>query len=122
MNLFNDARAAEDSFVHYWKPQLNAPWTFRLNPASTTRFAQTFTVKSSYGSPGKRLWLKVRRKLRTLGLLRLYENTLLEPYDNWLLLMNPANKAWKAFQSEKRLRVPNFIIIKFMHFIVCAIF
>ena len=66
--------------------------------------------------------LKFVANFVTLGLLRLYENTLLEPYDNWLLLMNPAKKAWKAFQSEKRLRVPNFIIIKFMHFIVCAIF
>ena len=87
---------------------MNAPWIVRLNPTSTSRFAQPFTVKSCYGSPGKRLWLKVRRKLRTLGLLRLYENTLLEPYDNWLLLLNIANGGVKAFQAEKRLRSAEF--------------
>ena len=45
-------------------------------------------MQSTYGNLGKRLWLKLRRKLRIFGLLRLYENTLLEPFDHWLLLMN----------------------------------
>ena len=62
------ARATEYSFIHSWKPQLNAPWVVKLNPTSTTRFAQPFTVRSSYASPGKRLWMKVRRRLHTLGL------------------------------------------------------
>ena len=44
--------------IHFWKPQLNAPWIVRLNPTSTTRFAQPFTVKSCYGSPGKSFALK----------------------------------------------------------------
>ena len=96
-DTLHQARASEYSLIHSWKPQLNAPWIVRLNPTSTTRFTQPFTVKSCYGSPGKRLWLKVRRKLRTLGLLKLYDNTLLEPYDNWLLLMNIANGGMKAF-------------------------
>ena len=64
------ARAAEYCFIHSWKPQLNAPWVVKLNPTSTTRFAQPFTVRSTYGSPGKRLWMKVRRRLHTLGLLQ----------------------------------------------------
>ena len=38
----------------------------------------------------------------------MYENTLLEPYDNWLLLMNIANGGMKAFQTEKRLRSAEF--------------
>ena len=42
----HETRAAEYSFIHSWKPQLNAPWIDRLNPSSTTRFAQPFTVKS----------------------------------------------------------------------------
>ena len=107
-DTLHQARASEYSLIHSWKPQLNAPWIVPLNPTSTTRFTQPFTVKSCYGSPGKRLWLKVRRKLRTLGLLRLYDNTLLEPYDNWLLLMNIANRGMKAFQAEKRLRSAEF--------------
>ena len=82
----HDARAAEYSYIHSLKPQLNAPWIINLNATSTTRFTQLYTVKSTYGSPGKKLWLKVRRKLRALGLLRLYENTVLEPVDNWVLL------------------------------------
>ena len=54
------ARATEYSFIQSWKPQLNAPWVVKLNPTSTTRFAQPFTVRSTYGSPSKRLWVKVR--------------------------------------------------------------
>ena len=107
-DTLHQARASEYSLIHSWKPQLNAPWIVRLNPTSTTRFTQPFTVKSCYGSPGKRLWLKVRRKVRTLGLLRLYDNTLLEPHDHWLLLMNIANRGIKAFQAEKRLRSAEF--------------
>ena len=109
LHCFTDlqqARATEYSFSHSWKPQLNAPWVVKLNPTSTTCFAQPFTVRSTYGSPGKRLWqwMKVRRRLRTLGLLHLYQNTILEPVDNWLLLINLANGGMKAFQTEKRLR------------------
>ena len=85
---------------------MNAPFVVKLNPTSTTRFAQPFTVRSSYGSPGKRLWMKVR--LHTLGLLHLYQNTILEPFDNWLLLINLANGGMKAFQTEKRLRSSEF--------------
>ena len=102
------ARATEYSFIHSWKPQLNAPWVVKLNPTSTTRFTQPFTVRSSYASPGKRLWMKVRRRLHTLGLLHLYQNTILEPIDNWLLLINLANGGMKAFQTEKRLRSAEF--------------
>ncbi len=102
------ARATEYSFIHSWKRQLNAPWVVKLNPTSTTRFAQPFIVQSSYGSPGKRLWMKVRRRLHTLGLLHLYQNTILEPVDNWLLLINLANGGMKAFQTEKRLRSAEF--------------
>ena len=91
------ARATEYSFIHSWKPQLNAPWVVKLNPTSTTRFAQPFTVRSTYGSPGKRLWMKVRRRLHTLGLLHLCQNTILEPVDNWLLLINLANGGMKVF-------------------------
>ena len=102
------ARATEYSFIHSWKPQLNAPWVVKLNPTSTTRSTQPFTVRSTYGSPGKRLGIKVRRRLRTLGLLHLYQNTILEPVGNWLLLINPANGGMKAFQTEKRLRSAEF--------------
>ena len=56
----------------------------------------------------KRLWMKVRRRLHTLGLLHLYQNTILEPIDNWLLLTNLANGGMKAFQTEKRLRSAEF--------------
>ena len=38
----------------------------------------------------------------------MYEDTLLEPYDNWLLLMNIANGGMKAFQAEKGLRSAEF--------------
>ena len=103
LHCFTDlqqARATEYSFIHSWKPQLNAPWVVKLNPTSTTRFAQPFTVRSSYGSPAKRLWMKVRRRLHTLGLLHLYQNTILGPIDNWLLLINLANGGMKAFQTE----------------------
>ena len=104
----HDARAAEYSYIHSLKPQLNAPWIINLNATSTTRFTQLYTVKSTYGSPGKKLWLKVRRKLRALGLLRLYENTVLEPVDNWVLLMTIANGGMKAFQTAKRLQSAEF--------------
>ena len=116
------ARATEYSFIHSWKPQLNAPWVVKLNPTSTTRFTQPFTVRSSYASPGKRLWMKVRRRLHTLGLLHLYQNTILEPIDNWLLLINLANGGMKAFQTEKGLGVQSFITNKFMHFTAFAIY
>ena len=111
LHCFTDlqqARATEYSFIHSWKPQLNAPWVVKLNPTSTTRFAQPFTVRSSYGSPAKRLWMKVRRRLHTLGLLHLYQNTILGPIDNWLLLINLANGGMKAFQTDKRLRSAEF--------------
>ena len=52
--------------------------------------------------------MKVRRRLHTLGLLHLYQNTILEPIDNWLLLINLANGGMKAFQTEKRLRSAEF--------------
>ena len=103
LHCFTDlqqARATEYSLIHSWKPQ--------LNPTSTTRFAQPFIVRSSYGSPGKRRWMKVRRRLQTLGLLHLYQNTILEPIDNWLLLINLANGGMKAYQTEKRLRSAEF--------------
>ena len=88
----HDARTTELSYIHSWQPQLNAPWVLKLNPTSTTRFTQPLTVKSTHGSPGKRL----------------YENTVLEPFDNWLLLMNIANGSMQAFQTEKRLRSAEF--------------
>ena len=47
--------------------------------------------------------MKVRRRLHTLKLLHLYQNTILEPIDNWLLLINLANGGMKAFQTEKVL-------------------
>ena len=43
--------------------------------------------------------------LRTAPII---ENTVLGPYDNWLLLMNIANRGMKAFQTEKRLRSAEF--------------
>ena len=52
--------------------------------------------------------MKVRRRLHTLGLLHLYQNTILEPVDNWLLLINLANGGMKALQTEKRLRSAEF--------------
>ena len=59
----------------------------------------------------------VRRRLHTL-----YQNTILEPIDNWLLLINLANGGMKAFKQRKGLGVQSFITNKFMHFTAFAIY
>ena len=43
------------------------PWIAKLNPTSATRTSVPKLGNTTYQTPGRRLWLRVRRRLRTLG-------------------------------------------------------
>ena len=90
-------RVAECARIQLWKPQLNMPWIAKLNPTSATRTYVPKLGNTTYQTPGRRLWLRVR--LRTLGILQLYSSTCLSPFEGWSILvafaqgglLNPSN-------------------------------
>ena len=103
-----EARTQECNCIHLWKPQLNAPWVAKLNPTSATR-ATSMTLNSTiYATPGKRLWMKVRRRLQTLGILSLYPVAPTNPFDNWSILVQLARGDRQTFEAEKTLRSAQF--------------
>ena len=65
-------------------------------------------ITTQHSVPGRRLWRKVRRRLRTIGLLRLYPAAPLDINDNWSILMSIAHGGMQSFQAEKRLRSAQF--------------
>ena len=98
------ARSAECNLIHVWKPALNMPWIAALNPTSATRQSVPKLVSSVYSTPGRRLWLRVRRRLRTLGILRLYSSAPTQPKDCWSLLVTLSQGGKQAFEMESYLR------------------
>ena len=98
------ARSAECNLIHVWKPALNMPWIATLNPTSATRQSVPKLVSSVYSAPGRRLWLRVRRRLRTLGILRLYSSVPTQPTDCWSLLVTLSQGGKQAFEMESYLR------------------
>ena len=106
----HDARATEYGvFLHsFLEATVECTLDHQAQSYINDPFHSAICSEVNLWKSGERLWLKVRQKLGTLGLLRLYENTLLEPFDNWLLLMNSANGGMRAFQTEKRPRSAEF--------------
>ena len=68
------------------------PWIAKLNPTSATRTSVPKLRTTTYQAPGRRLWLRVRRRLRALGILRLYATSRLSPEKDgpYLLLYHKA--------------------------------
>ena len=98
------ARSAECNLIHIWKQMLNMPWIAALNPTSATCQSVPKLVNSVYSTPGRRLWLRVRRRLRTLGILRLYSTAPVQPTDCWSLLVTLSQGGKQAFDMEAYLR------------------
>ena len=107
-NSVEETRAQECTFIHPWKPQLNAPWVAKLNPTSATRTTSMTLNSTIYATPGKRLWLKVRRRLHTMGILNLYPVAPINPFDNWNILVQLARGGMRTFEAEKTLRSAQF--------------
>ena len=103
-----ETRTQECTFIHLWKPQLNAPWVARLNPTSATRTTSLTLNATIYATPRKRLWLKVRRRLYTMGILHLYPVAPVNPFDNWNILVQLARGGMQTFEAEKTLRSAQF--------------
>ena len=103
-----ETRAQECTFIHLWKPQLNAPWIVKLNPTSATRTTSLTLNATIYATPGKRLWMKVRRRMYTMGILNLYPVAPVNPYDNWNILVQLARGGMQTFEAEKTLRSAQF--------------
>ena len=103
-NSAEETRAQECTFIHLWKPQLNAPWIVKLNPTSATRATSLTLNATIYATPGKRLWMKVRRRMYTMGILNLYPVAPVNPYDNWNILVQLARGGMQTFEAEKTLR------------------
>ena len=80
------------------------PWIAKPNPTSATRQSVPKLVSSVYSTPGRRLWLRVRRRLRTLGILRLYSTMPVQPKDCWSLLVALSQGGKQAFDMETYLR------------------
>ena len=99
-----ETRAQECTFIHLWKPQLNAPWIVKLNPTSSTRTTSLTLNATIYATPGKRLWMKVRRRMYTMGILNLYPVAPVNPFDNWNILVQLARGGMQTFEAEKTLR------------------
>ena len=98
------ARSAECTHIHVWRPMLNMPWVAKLHPTSATRQAVPKLVSSVYSAPGRRLWLRGRRRLRTLGILRLYSSVPTQPTDCWSILVTLSQGGKQAFDMETYLR------------------
>ena len=103
-----ETRAQECAFIYVWKPQLNAPWIVKLNPTSATRTTSLTLNATIYATPGKRLWMKVRRRMYTMGILNLYPVAPVNPYDNWNILVQLARGGMQTFEAEKTLRSAQF--------------
>ena len=97
-------RVAECALIQLWKPQLNMPWIAKLNPTSATRTSVPKLGNTTYQTPGRRLWLRVRRRLRTLGILRLYSSTCLSPLEGWSILVAISQGGLRVFDAERLLR------------------
>ena len=69
-----------------------------------TRQGVSKLVSSVYSTPGKRLWLRVRRRLRTLGILRLHSTAPVQPTECWSLLVALSQSGKQAFHMEAYLR------------------
>ena len=76
----------------------------KLNLTSATRTKATRLVTTQNSVPGRRVRQKVRRRLRTWGLLRLYPAALFDIRSHWAILMSLAHGNMQAFQTERRLR------------------
>ena len=111
-------RVAECALIQLWKPQLNMPWIVKLNPTSATRTSVPKLGNTTYQTPGRRLWLRVRRRLRTLGILQLYSSTCLSPIEGWSILVAFSQGGLRAFDAE-RLVVRKSRIFNVMLYTVC---
>ena len=100
------ARSAECTYIHVWEPMLNMPWVAKLNPTFATRQAVPKLVSSMYSAPGRRLRLRVRRRLRTLGILRLYSSVPTQPTGCWSVLVTLSQGGkqalWKRISEALR--------------------
>ena len=117
-NSAEETRAQECTFIRLWKPQLNAPWIVKLNPTSATRTTSLTLNAIIYATPGKRLWMKVRRRMYTMGILNLYPVAPVNPYDNWNILVQLARGGMQTFEAEKTLRSALFQHNTFMPYCV----
>ena len=97
-------RTAECLLIHQWQPQLNMPWIARLNPTSATRRSVHKLGTTTYAAPGRRLWLRVRRRLRTLGIFRLYRTQCLSPQEGWTLLVALSQDGLRSYHAARILR------------------
>ena len=80
------------------------PWIAKLNPTSATRTSVPKLRTTTYQAPGRRLWLRVRRRLRALGILRLYATSRLSPEKGWSLLVALSQGGLQTFNAERMLR------------------
>ena len=80
------------------------PWIAQLNPTSATRRSIPKLGTTTYAAPGRRLWLRVRRRLRTLGIIHLYRTQCLSSQEGWTLLVALSQDGLRSFNAERILR------------------
>ena len=99
-----DTRSFETRCIQLWKPMLNHPRIVQPNPMSTTRKATPFQIQQTFTAKGSRLWKKVSRRLKTLGVLQHFEFTLPMLQEAWTILMTLAADAERSFHMASQLR------------------
>ena len=110
MDTQRQSRTLEMTPIQRWSPSLNFPFILkkRISKVGPNYSFATKQLASSYQAPGTRLRRKLRKWLRKLGALSLYNSSRQEPKSPWMILTVLSEKPLASFNLQRMLRSSAF--------------